>query len=69
MHFLTLGMQGKKQFQEKLFTTFQLSDHVPEDNFYRRLKELIPLQWRYSETAKYYGTEGCKALILSSFLS
>ena len=62
MHFLTLGMQGKKQFQEKLFTTFQLSDHVPEDNFYRRLKDLLPLQWLYKETAKYYGTEGQQSI-------
>ncbi len=55
-------MQGKKQFQETLFTTFQLSNHVPEDNFYRRLKELLPLQWIYKETAKYYGTEGQQSI-------
>jgi hypothetical protein len=29
-------MQGKKQCQEKLFINFQLSDHIEEDNFYRR---------------------------------
>ena len=62
MYVLTLSMQGKKQFQEKLFTSFQLSDHVPEDNFYRRLKELLPLQWIYKETAKYYGTEGQQSI-------
>jgi hypothetical protein len=31
-------MQGKKDYQEKLFTHFQLSDRIPETNFYRRLK-------------------------------
>lgn len=51
-------MQGKKQYREKLFTTFHLSAHVPEDNFYRRLKEQLDLQWLYKSTRKYYGTEG-----------
>jgi len=40
-------MQGKKQYQEKLFINFQLSEHVPEDNFYRRLKTVLPLDWLY----------------------
>jgi len=26
-------MQGKKTYAEQLFTGFQLSNHVPEDNF------------------------------------
>jgi transposase len=51
-------MQGKKQYAEKLFTTFQLSDHVPSDNFYRRLKEQLDLQWLYKSTKNYYGREG-----------
>jgi transposase len=51
-------MQGRKQYAEKLFTTFQLSNHVPEDNFYRRLKEGLDLQWLYKSTKKYYGREG-----------
>lgn len=51
-------MQGKKQYTEKMFTTFQLSDHVPADNFYRRLKEQMDLQWLYNSTKKYYGREG-----------
>src|SRR5215207_1673459 len=51
-------MQGKKQYAEKLFTTFQLSDHVPVENFYRRLKEGLDLQWLYKSTKKYYGREG-----------
>jgi transposase len=51
-------MQGKKQYTEKLFTTFQLSAHVPVDNFYRRLKEQLDLQWLYNSTKNYYGREG-----------
>jgi transposase len=51
-------MQGKKKFTEKLFTHFQLSDRVPQDNFYRRLKEVVNLQWLYKATEKYYGTQG-----------
>jgi transposase len=51
-------MQGKKNYQEKLFTCFQLSDRIPQDNVYRRLKEVLDLQWIYKVTAKYYGTEG-----------
>lgn len=55
-------MQGKKQYAEKLFTSFQLSNHVPVDNFYRRLKGVLDLQWLYKATAGYYGTEGQKSI-------
>src|ERR1041384_4488547 len=55
-------MQGKKKYQEKLFMSFQLSDHVPEDNFYRRLKELIDFRFLYARTAAYYGAEGQKSV-------
>lgn len=55
-------MQGKKQYQEKLFVSFQLSDHVPEDNFYRRLKEIIDFSFLYKMTARYYGKEGQKSI-------
>src|SRR4029078_4150374 len=53
-----MPMQGKKKFTEKLFTHFQLSDRVPVENFYRRLKEVLNLRWLYKATEKYYGTEG-----------
>lgn len=55
-------MQGKKQYQEKLFISFQLSDHVPEDNFYRRLSDLLDLRFLYKLTSAYYGKEGQKSL-------
>jgi len=55
-------MQGKKKFTEKLFTHFQLSDRVPADNFYRRLKNVLNLQWLYKATKQYYGTEGQQSI-------
>ncbi|HEX8314984.1 MAG TPA: IS1182 family transposase [Flavisolibacter sp.] len=55
-------MQGRKQYTEKLFTTFQLSAHVPADNFYRRLKEALDLQWLYKSTKSYYGSEGQQSI-------
>ena len=55
-------MQGKKHYTEQLFKSFQLSQRVPEDNFYRRLKDLLNLQWLYKETKKYYGTDGQQSI-------
>jgi transposase len=55
-------MQGKKVYQEKLFTNFQLSRHVPENNFYRRLKDNIDLRFLTSQAKKYYGGEGQKSI-------
>jgi transposase len=55
-------MQGKKQFAEKLFVSFQLSDRVPEENFYRRLKKVLDLEWVYRKTKKYYGSEGQESI-------
>ena len=55
-------MQGQKSFQEKLFTNFQLSDRVPIDNFYRRLKDLLDLNFLYKATTQYYGKEGQESI-------
>lgn len=55
-------MQGRKAFEERLFTNFLLSDRVPTDNFYRRLKETLDLGFIYKATAKYYGTEGQESI-------
>jgi transposase len=55
-------MQGKKHYTEKLFTSFQLSAHVPPDNFYRRLKDVLELHWLYEATRKCYGSEGQKSI-------
>lgn len=55
-------MQGKKNYQEKLFLNFQLSDRVPKDNFYRRLKDLLDLSFVRKQTIEYYGREGQKSI-------
>lgn len=55
-------MQGKKKYQEQLFLSFQLSDRVPENNFYRRLKGQLDLTYLYSETKEYYGDCGHKSI-------
>ena len=59
---LSSPMQGKKSFEEKLFTNFQLSDRVPQDNFYRKLKQILDLQFVRKLTAPYYGTEGQESI-------
>ncbi|WP_257670772.1 transposase [Parapedobacter tibetensis] len=55
-------MQGKKTYQEKLFNHFQLSEHVPEHNFYRRLKTAISLDFLYPLTKGFYGSSGQKSI-------
>lgn len=55
-------MQGYKDYQEKFFVSFQLSDRVPEDNFYRRLKQELDLSFLRKQTKSYYGIEGQKSI-------
>jgi len=55
-------MQGKKDYQEKLFAQFQLSERVPKHNFYRRLKEVLDLDFLYPLTKSYYGESGQKSI-------
>lgn len=55
-------MQGKKDYQEELFTNFQLSEFVPSDNLYRRLKDLLDLDYLYPRTKAYYGSCGQKSI-------
>lgn len=55
-------MQGKKDYQEKLFNSFQLSERVPQENFYRRLKGELDLNFLYQSTKKYYGCEGQQSI-------
>ena len=51
-------MQGRKIYSEKLFTSFQLSDRVPKDNFYRKLMEVLDLAFIYKDTRELYGSTG-----------
>jgi transposase len=51
-------MQGRKNYQEKLFTSFQLSDRVPQENIYRKLLQVLDFKFLYKQTSIYYGKEG-----------
>lgn len=55
-------MQGRKSYQEKLYTNFQLSDRIPADNFYRKLNSALDLHFVYDRTKRYYGTEGQESI-------
>ncbi|GAB6118857.1 transposase [Dysgonomonas termitidis] len=51
-------MLGKKHYEEKLFLVFRLSDRVPDNNFYRRLKNTLDLSFLRKKALPYYGREG-----------
>lgn len=55
-------MQGIKDYQEKLFLNFQLSERVPKENFYRKLKSVLDLSHLRTLTKQYYGNEGQKSI-------
>jgi hypothetical protein len=55
-------MQGQKDYQEKLFNSFKISERVPSDNLYRRLKSELDLNFLYSSTKQYYGIDGQKSI-------
>lgn len=55
-------MQGNKEYSEKLFLSFQLSQRVPPNNFYRKLKDTLDLRFLAKQTQKYYGTEGQQSI-------
>ena len=55
-------MQGKKVYQEKLFNSFSLSSRVPENNFYRLLKEAYNFDFLYELTEGFYGSSGQKSI-------
>ena len=44
------------------FDHFQLSDRIPKNNFYRRLKEVLDLNFLYLLTKSYYGESGQKSI-------
>ncbi|MFY7735055.1 MAG: IS1182 family transposase [Bacteroidia bacterium] len=55
-------MQGKKNFQPQLFTSVNLTDLVPTDNFYRKLQSELDLRFLYAATRSYYGKEGQESI-------
>jgi len=55
-------MQGKKHYEEKLFTQVHLSRRIPKDNYYRNLKRNLNLNFIYKLTKEYYGKGGKQSL-------
>jgi transposase len=55
-------MLGNKEYNEKLYVSFQLSQKVPANNFYRRLKSILDLRFITQQTKHYYGSEGQKSI-------
>jgi len=55
-------MPGKKNYEEKLYMNFQLSRGIPKENFYRRLKEFLDLNFIYKLVKPNYGKEGQKSI-------
>jgi len=55
-------MQGKKIYQEQLFSQFLLSERIPKHNFYRQLKAVLDLDYLYKLTAPFYGSSGQKSI-------
>ena len=51
-------MEGRKNYTEKLFPGFRLSDRIPKENFYRRLRETLDLIFLYKDTKELYGWTG-----------
>jgi len=45
-------MQGEKEYKEKIFVSFRLSERVPQDNFYRRLKGFLDLSYLHKTRLK-----------------
>ncbi len=55
-------MQGKKIFADEKVLLFSLSAHVPEHNFYRRLKQQLNLDFLYELSQPYYGRCGQQSI-------
>ena len=55
-------MLGKKVYQEKLFTNFSLASKIPDNNFYKQLKEELDLSFLYKVCRPYYGECGQKSI-------
>ena len=55
-------MQGRKFFQDRKQIDFCLSDAIPKDNLYYRLKEVLKLSFLSEHTKGYYGNCGQKSI-------
>ena len=51
-------MQGKKKFKPRLFANFRLDEFVPDNNFYKVLKDELDLNFIYKSTESVYSHTG-----------
>jgi len=55
-------MLGRKTFEDEKELLFSLSAHVPEHNFYRRLKQRLDLEFLHELTEPLYGRCGQQSI-------
>ncbi|WP_223654457.1 transposase [Hymenobacter psoromatis] len=55
-------MQGHKPFTGKVVLRFRLLEHVPKQNLYRRLAELLDWDFLYEQTQSLYSHTGQPSL-------
>ncbi len=51
-------MQGKKNFEPRLFYQISLADFVPQDHLLRKLEKVLDLDWIRKATREYYSHTG-----------
>ena len=55
-------MQGQQDFHDKVSTPFRLSERVPEQHFYRRLRDLLDWEFLRRQTRPVYRHTGQPSL-------
>lgn len=55
-------MQGRKKFEPKLFVNYYLPDMIPNNNFYKVLKDKLDLSFVYKSTKNVYSHTGRPAI-------
>ncbi len=55
-------MQGRKNFEPKLFVNYYLPDMIPDNNFYKVLKDKLDLSFVYKSTKHVYSHTGRPAI-------
>jgi len=55
-------LQGKKHHHPKLFNSVNLAGRVPQNSFYRKLKDVLDLRFLYKIAQPCYGKCGQKSI-------
>jgi transposase len=59
---VNLGMVGKRKQFKKTCPSLIVETYVPQNNFYRQIKQLLKLDFLYQVVAPYYGKCGQKSI-------